>query len=36
MKQWKKPVIISLCENDITSAIRAAAWSEMCFSGLYR
>lgn len=36
MKLWKKPVVISLCERDVTSAIRAAAMSEMCFYGVFR
>ena len=36
MKQWKKPIVVSLCEKDVTSAIRAAAWSELCLMGVFR
>ncbi len=36
MKSWKKPVIISLSANEVTTAIRAAAWSPICFNGQYR
>lgn len=36
MKIWKKPVVISLNEMDISSAIRAAAGSVACIAGFFR
>lgn len=36
MKLWKKPAILSLCEKDLTEAIRASARSEMCVAKDFR
>ena len=36
MKKWKKPVVKVMSAEELSSYIKAAAWSEMCISVVFR
>ena len=36
MKTWKKPVVKAMTTEELNAYIKAAAWSEFCWSGVFR